>query len=138
MYKIMNKKTLLALLCCSALALTACNDDQDQKTSVDQVTEPTLMSFAKLPVETYAIGPDSGNAVSGANGIYPPFKGQPVQGFSAALKNEDGSYMAMSDNGFGTQDNSADYLLRISLYTTNFIGPLSYQAFSFLKLRALS
>jgi len=25
-----------------------------------------------------------------------------------------------------------------SLYTTNFIGPLSYQAFSFLKLRALS
>ena len=27
---------------------------------------------------------------------------------------------------------------RSSLYTTNFIGPLSYQAFSFLKLRALS
>jgi len=26
----------------------------------------------------------------------------------------------------------------ITLYTTNFIGPLSYQAFSFLKLRALS
>ncbi|NAR52291.1 hypothetical protein GPS64_16885 [Acinetobacter haemolyticus] len=25
-----------------------------------------------------------------------------------------------------------------SLYTTNFIGPLSYQAFSFLKLLALS
>ena len=28
--------------------------------------------------------------------------------------------------------------LLISLYTTNFIEPLSYQAFSFLKLRALS
>ena len=27
---------------------------------------------------------------------------------------------------------------KISLYTTNFIGPLSYQAFSFLKLLALS
>lgn len=26
----------------------------------------------------------------------------------------------------------------VSLYTTNFIGPLSYQAFSFLKLLALS
>jgi hypothetical protein len=37
--------------------------------------------------------------LSVVNGIYPPFKGQPVQGFSAALKNEDGSYMAMSDNG---------------------------------------
>jgi hypothetical protein len=39
--------------------------------------------------------PDSGAYVKGANGIYSPFKGQPVQGFSAALKNEDGSYMAM-------------------------------------------
>ena len=26
----------------------------------------------------------------------------------------------------------------LTLYTTNFIGPLSYQAFSFLKLLALS
>lgn len=26
----------------------------------------------------------------------------------------------------------------LPLYTTNFIGPLFYQAFSFLKLRALS
>ncbi|WP_265936624.1 SMODS domain-containing nucleotidyltransferase [Acinetobacter haemolyticus] len=30
------------------------------------------------------------------------------------------------------------FLSGSSLYTTNFIGPLSYQAFSFLKLRALS
>ena len=29
-------------------------------------------------------------------------------------------------------------VLQGPLYTTNFIGPLSYQAFSFLKLRALS
>ncbi|WP_288401563.1 esterase-like activity of phytase family protein [uncultured Acinetobacter sp.] len=111
----MNKKTLVILLCCSALGLSACNDDnhQDQTTSTDKVTEPTLIAFAKLPVATYAAGPDSGKAVSGANGIYPPFKGQPVQGFSAALKNDDDSYMAMADNGFGTQDNSADFLLRI-------------------------
>ena len=111
----MNKKILVMLLCCSALGLSACNDDnhQHQTTSTDKVTEPTLIAFAKLPVATYAAGPDSGKAVSGANGIYPPFKGQPVQGFSAALKNDDDSYMAMADNGFGTQDNSADFLLRI-------------------------
>ena len=30
------------------------------------------------------------------------------------------------------------YVSDKSLYTTNFIEPLSYQAFSFLKLRALS
>ena len=34
------------------------------------------------------------------------------------------------------QDDPTDYVY--SLYTTNFIGPLSYQAFSSLKLRALS
>ncbi len=28
--------------------------------------------------------------------------------------------------------------MKVALYTTNFIGPLSYQAFSFLKLLALS
>ena len=33
---------------------------------------------------------------------------------------------------------SANVNQSASLYTTNFIGPLSYQAFSFLKLRALS
>ena len=111
----MNKKTLLSVMCCTAFGLVACNDDnkQDQTTPIEKVTELTLVSFAKLPVATYAAGPDSGKAVSGANGIYPPFKGQPVQGFSAALKNDDGSYMAMADNGFGTQDNSADFLLRI-------------------------
>ena len=87
----MSKKTLIALLCCASLGLTACNDDndQDQTSPTENVTEPTLISFAKLPVETYAAGPDSGAYVKGANGIYPPFKGQPVQGFSAALKNED-------------------------------------------------
>ena len=111
----MSKIALLALLCSATFGLVGCNNDDDQQQTIsnDQVTEPTLVAFAKLPVETYASGPDSGKAVKGANGIYPPFKGQPVQGFSAALKNDDGSYMAMADNGFGTQDNSADFLLRI-------------------------
>lgn len=137
----MNKKTLVMLLCCSALGLSACNDDnhQDQTTSTDKVTEPTLIAFAKLPVATYAAGPDSGKAVSGANGIYPPFKGQPVQGFSAALKNDDDSYMAMADNGFGTQDNSADFLLRIYKIKADFrtktkgTGQVTVQ--SFIQLR---
>lgn len=137
----MNKKILVMLLCCTTLGLSACNDDnhQDQTTSTDKVTEPTLIAFAKLPVATYAAGPDSGKAVSGANGIYPPFKGQPVQGFSAALKNDDDSYMAMADNGFGTQDNSADFLLRIYKIKADFrtktkgTGQVTVQ--SFIQLR---
>ncbi|WP_274571135.1 esterase-like activity of phytase family protein [Neisseria leonii] len=75
--------------------------------------QATLTAFAKLPVETYAAGPASGAAVKGANGIHPPFKAQPVQGFSGALKNRDGSYTVLADNGFGAQDNSADFLLRL-------------------------
>lgn len=136
----MNKKTVLALICATTFGLSACNDDnQDQNTSIEKVTEPTLVAFAKLPVETYAAGPDSGKAVQGANGIYPPFKGQPVQGFSAALKNDDGSYMAMSDNGFGTQDNSADYLLRIyklkADFKTKTKGTGQVEVQSFIQLR---
>ncbi len=137
----MSKKTLAVLLCCASLGLAACNDDNDQEQNspTENVTEPTLISFAKLPVETYAAGPDSGAYVKGANGIYPPFKGQPVQGFSAALKNEDDSYMAMADNGFGTQDNSSDFLLRIYKIKPDFktktkgTGQVTVQ--SFIQLR---
>jgi glycerophosphoryl diester phosphodiesterase len=35
---------------------------------------------------------------------------QPVQGFSAVLPAEPGSYWVMEDNGFGTKANSGDFL----------------------------
>lgn len=118
----MKNKTVLAMLCGALMGLAGCNDEHDasQPRLNDSISQPTLVAFAKLPVDTYASGPDSGKAVKGANGIYPPFKGQPVQGFSAALKNKDGSYMVMADNGFGTQDNSADFLLRIYKLSPDF------------------
>lgn len=98
----------------SMLGLTACNsDDEDSTTTAPSITTPTLVSFAKLDVDTLAAGPKSGAFIKEANGFKPLFNGQPVQGFSAALKNADGTYMAMPDNGFGAQDNSADFLLRI-------------------------
>ncbi|GAB3044585.1 esterase-like activity of phytase family protein [Acinetobacter apis] len=81
--------------------------------SIDKIEQPTLVSFAKLPANTFAAGPISGTKIEEKNNIRPPFKSQPVQGFSAALKNKDGSYLLMPDNGYGTQDNSADFLLRI-------------------------
>lgn len=133
------KKTILSL-CCTSLFLTACNDDSDTYIAVDNtVSVPTLVAFAKLDVETYAAGPDSGKDVKGANGILPPFRGQPIQGFSAALKNQDGSYMAMSDNGFGAQDNSADYLLRIHHIQVDFkrkeTGTGKVNTLSFIQLQ---
>lgn len=74
----------------------------------------TLEGRAVLPATTFAKGPDSGSLLGTApiNGITPPFRGQPVQGFSAVLDNHDGTFWAMADNGFGSIENSADFELR--------------------------
>ncbi len=73
-----------------------------------------LTGFASLSADTFAEGPPSGADIS-ANGRTRPFEGQPVQGFSGVqfAPGNDGSYWFLSDNGFGSKDNSADYLLRI-------------------------
>jgi hypothetical protein len=74
----------------------------------------TLTAFAVLPADTFTPGPTSGQFIKPSNGRQPPFKEQqPVQGFSALIKGEDGSYIVLSDNGFGARDNSSDYLLSI-------------------------
>lgn len=136
------KKISLAFTLSTLTLLTACNDDNKESTTLPpavNLSEPTLVAFAKLDVNTYAEGPDSGLFVKGANGIFPPFKGQPVQGFSAALKNSDGTYLVMSDNGFGAQDNSADYLLRIHTIKTDFrtetSGHAKVEHLSFIQLK---
>jgi hypothetical protein len=48
------------------------------------------------------------------------FADQPVQGFSGIVKNRDGSYDVLSDNGYGNQANSADFLLRVQRLTPAF------------------
>ena len=93
---------MTAALAITVTILLGCNDsdEKDVKEST-QIKEPTLVSFARLDVKTYADGPESGKYVKGANGIFPMFPGQPVQGFSAALKNKDGTYLVMSDISIG-------------------------------------
>ena len=88
-----------------------------------------LAGFASLPADTFAEGPQSGandgegNPIE-ANGRTGPFDGQPVQGFSGVQFAPDntGAFWFLSDNGFGAQDNSADYLLRIYQVDPNFTG----------------
>jgi glycerophosphoryl diester phosphodiesterase len=79
-----------------------------------------LVGRAVLPANTTASGPTSGQFIGEGpiNGVFPPFVGeQPVQGFSAVLKKDGGSFYVMSDNGFGSKENSRDYNLRV--YTIN-------------------
>ncbi|MBJ7455089.1 MAG: esterase-like activity of phytase family protein [Thermoleophilia bacterium] len=76
----------------------------------------TLEGRAILPATTFRPGPTSGAHIGAGpfNGIAPPFPGaQPVQGFSAVLRNRDGSYDVMSDNGYGSLENSADFVLAV-------------------------
>jgi hypothetical protein len=81
--------------------------------TVAQDTLPVMLKgYAVLPADTFAEGPDSGAATDPANGRTPPYQGQPVQGVSAVLPAENGNWLIMSDNGFGTKANSADYILR--------------------------
>ncbi|QKX06381.1 hypothetical protein HN014_16160 [Aquimarina sp. TRL1] len=82
-----------------------------------------LVARAVLPAASFSNGPTSGNYIGTApiNDQIIPFPNkQPIQGFSAVLNNHDGTFLAMSDNGFGTIENSADYHLRIYTIRPNF------------------
>jgi hypothetical protein len=75
-----------------------------------------LTGFAALPAATFVPASEPSGSLLGTapiNGLTPPFADQPVQGFSGVLRNSDGSYDALSDNGYGSQANSADFVLRI-------------------------
>ncbi len=82
----------------------------------------TLEGRAVLPARSYAPGPLSGTLLGSApiNGVLPPFPGQPVQGFSGVLDAGHGRYWAMPDNGYGAEENSKDFLLRMYRITPDF------------------
>ncbi|MEM6448897.1 MAG: glycerophosphodiester phosphodiesterase family protein [Cyanobacteria bacterium P01_D01_bin.105] len=100
------------------------------------MSENILKGYASLPADTFAEGPPSGadngsiDAVKrvqpiSANGRTGPFDGQPVQGFSAvqfAPVGDSDVFWFLSDNGFGGQANSTDYLLRLYQIDPSFAG----------------
>jgi hypothetical protein len=98
-------RTLLAAAAVtSALATSAARADN------------TLEGWALLPAKTTSVGPTSGQfAITESSKPYLPLvNAQPVQGFSAVLRGSwPGSFHVMPDNGFGSQPNSADTLLRM-------------------------
>jgi hypothetical protein len=94
-----------------------------------------LVGRAVLPADTFAAGPPTGFAITGnTNGRAVPFASHPVQGFSAVLPLYNGSYLALSDNGFGAKANSPDYRLRWYRVTPNFnTGAVSVDGFTELS-----
>src|SRR5262245_3453552 len=94
-----------------------------QHTDNRPANEPQLVGRATLDAATFAPGTTSGTLLGGnpINGQPVPFiDKQPVQGFSAVLDNNDGTFSVMSDNGYGSIENSADYRLRVFTIRPNF------------------
>lgn len=102
-----------------------------------QAPQATLEGRAVLPADTLAPGPPSGSDLDPdevVGGRETPFEGQPVGGFSAVLDAGGGEYLVMTDNGFGTKGNSADFLLRLYRVRPDFEGGgISVQ--SYIQLR---
>ena len=91
-------------------------------TAAQASSTPVLTGWASLPALTFVPGSEPSGAALGTtpvNGVAAPWDDQPVQGFSGVLRNNDGTYDVLSDNGYGTKANSADFLLRIQ-----HIGPV--------------
>src|SRR5262245_21865525 len=99
----------------------------------------TLEGLAVLPADTFAEGPTSGQFITPANGRIPPFAKQPVQGFSSVLRESNGDFLVMPDNGYGAKNNSADYLLRVYRISPDFKtknqGTGSIDVRSYISLR---
>src|SRR5262245_6946486 len=130
--------TGLSLMSASALSGQDANHQtQDRRAE----TGNQLVGRAVLDAATFAPGPTSGAQLGGTpvNGQPVPFLNkQPVQGFSAVLENGFGTYLVMSDNGFGNMENSSDYNLRVYTirpnFKTGFGGAGNISVLSFIEL----
>ena len=114
--------------------------------SADPVAfDAVLSGHAVLPSQTFAVPPADAPAslnVSGRftgegaaagrradalnsihdpkTGLSRPFVGQPVQGFSGIRALGDGTYVVLTDNGFGAKANSADAMLMFHIVRPDF------------------
>jgi hypothetical protein len=112
------RPVLRALAAAAALAVTGLATPLAQAAN-------TLEGWALMPAATVADGPTTGqftgNGFGANSSLLPIINGQSVQGFSAVLNGPSaGSYYFMPDNGFGSQGNSADALLRVYAVTPDF------------------
>ncbi|MBO3086383.1 esterase-like activity of phytase family protein [Cellulomonas fengjieae] len=103
------------------------------------VVQPTLVARATLSADFIAPGPPSGAAATPANGRQGPFPGQVVPGFSGMVDAGDGTFWGLTDNGFGSKANSADFLLRLYRVTPDWQtargGAGQIQVGEFISLR---
>lgn len=100
--------------CAAIAAPSASSHASGHGRPVPSTASAKVQGFSVLPTKTYVPGSEaSGHWATGNAAVPAPFPGQPVQGFSGTHRNRDGSYLVLSDNGFGAKANSQDALLAI-------------------------
>lgn len=77
-----------------------------------------LVGIARLPADVFVPGPVSGQWIDPAGNeelaaLLPFSLGQPIQGFSAIIPDGHGRFLVLADNGYGSRDNSADFILTL-------------------------
>src|SRR5262245_1985214 len=80
-----------------------------------------LSGWAEIPHTYRHPGPVSGQFTSPSNGVVPPYQGQPIPGFSGMIPSPAaGRFIALPDNGYGAQNNSADFVIGFYDVTPHF------------------
>ena len=80
-----------------------------------------LSGWAEIPHTYRHPGPVSGQFATGANGVTPPYNGQPIPGFSGIIPSPVwGTFFGLPDNGYGAQNNSADFVIGFYEITPRF------------------
>src|SRR5262245_34375903 len=80
-----------------------------------------LSGWAAIPSSYRRPGPVSGQFQTGANGVTPPYDGQPIPGFSGVIPSRfPGVYIGLPDNGYGAQTNSADFVIGFYHFAPHF------------------
>src|SRR5262245_20888343 len=80
-----------------------------------------LSGWAEIPSTYRHPGPVSGQFTTPNNGVTPPYQGQPIPGFSGMIPSEiAGTFIALPDNGYGAQGNSADFVIGFYEVTPEF------------------
>ncbi len=102
--------TTVVSLTAAATAIAGSRSEPDAKAAHTE-----LVGRSILPAQTYRPGSaPSGFFQTGATAVPRPYPGQPVQGFSGTHRLADGSYLVMTDNGFGNKANSPDFELVVN------------------------
>jgi hypothetical protein len=118
----------VGLGCGGPLDADSANDDLVEGTQLALATAAPagpprhkLIAWAALPNTARTPGPTSGNFITPANGVVPPFENaQPIPGWSGLLPAQGRSFIGMPDNGFGAKGNSGDYVLGYYIVTPTF------------------